>query len=141
MLKSPEGFHSGLNLNQGKSTLWWPSKPYTEIIASYNPDKWEEDDGIKMVGALIGSETYMRASVGHNSGDAHKLFDELQILHDSYFTFSLLKSAMGQSRINLMLRTNPPLITKDIARSFDIRVANTMRMLCGGIYKKTGWRN
>jgi hypothetical protein len=101
-----EGPSLGLHLNVKKNEIWWPSRTSPDPF----PAEVEriDNEGVKLLGAPIGTEKYTTAFVKKKLDTLQDVCKKLREVDDAQVEFGLFRGCLAYNKINHLLRTCPP---------------------------------
>lgn len=113
----------GLELNKGKSYLYWPACRSDRLNKTpkdpFPSEFGRSPNGLKVLGAPIGTEAFVKAHLAEIKAKAGNAMDRLRLMDDPQAEFSLLRMCAGFCRITYLTRALDCTITRELAEDFD----------------------
>lgn len=103
----------GFFLKHGKCQLWWPTKPpkLPDTVSQFV--KWDENDGIELLGCHLGPPAYHQRAFDTKREEMHKGLRQLPLLRDAHVAVELLRECLSVCKVQQIMRTSPPDWTKN----------------------------
>ena len=128
----------GISLNRSKSKVLLPTGLKVSDLGPSERTILESTElvvaegGINVVGVPVGSEDYQRRHVSETmNGEPAELLRALTEMEDTQASFQILRLSAA-TRMNFLLRTLPPHITRTAAKEFDTLVEWALASIIGG---------
>ena len=138
------GLHLSTDLTAGdglgKTTVWSP-----QFGADVGSDplgcgtKKVEEEGIKLLGAPIGSETFVHQFLAASVAKIKKTTSELVRLQDTQTQYCLLRSTLALTKWGYLIRTVPCTPHTSLLREFDANTRSSLNDLMGCVLSNTGY--
>lgn len=90
-----------------------------------------EYEGVEILGAYIGSDTFVAASLNEHLDKVARSMQLLSEMNDAHVAFTLLRCCLSAAKINFHLRTIPVSQTGAAAPRYDDMLSKTLRTIIG----------
>ena len=130
----------GLHLQPDKSTVWSPSPLAPGIKYPLGRGiKQIEEEGIKLLGAPIGSADFISQFISKRIEKVRTITDELPSLHQPHLEFVLLRSCLSLPKISYLLRSTDTLEFQHLLLEFDSITREALSRILGGPASNESW--
>lgn len=150
-LEAARALNSGLEINVHKSVLWSPSRSPGEskaamegadtsllnISALSTP---ERDEGLVLLGAPIGSPTFVKDFVRAAPRDLESALQRVLRMKSTQCRVLLLRYC-AVPKINFLLRVVPPSLSSEVAKIHDDVILHFLGLFQGFCSEKPSWRH
>jgi hypothetical protein len=98
----------GLHLSPLKSTVWCPAHHQDDADPLDRGIPRVGQEGVKLLGALIGSHAFQKVAMEEKVYKLEKLMDKLSLLEDPHTEYAMLKSCFALPKLSFLMRTVDP---------------------------------